>query len=222
LKRRSGFGYTPAPKPRAKEVAARAGASARLQSIEQQKAEAEREDKDNEPLRDAPKRMTLAERTAGKRQQLGPCLDLDAQVARDREQALARPNSQEFIRQLVAETGLSDAAARIYAIALRCVEAHESKPVMVAIADPVTGMCRDRFNVAIQPSGHPMLPGEGAAHYYPSRVSLEAILGLRPGAQLSPQARNEAVKMLELAHLEWETRGLLTWTQRGSWGTLKV
>jgi hypothetical protein len=107
------------PNP-AKETAARTGAAERLDAIARQKADAAADD--NAPLPDAARRLSLAERTAIRRSTLGPGLDLDAQIARDKEAALAKPNSPQFIERLMAELGLSEVAARLYALASRCVE----------------------------------------------------------------------------------------------------
>jgi hypothetical protein len=85
--KKRGSGYEPSPKSRAREMAARTGAAERLDAIERQKAEYAADDA---PLPDAPRRLSLAERTAARRAQLPPGLDLDAQIARDKEAALGR------------------------------------------------------------------------------------------------------------------------------------
>jgi hypothetical protein len=219
MSKRRGFGYTPPPKSRAVALRQRTGVAERLTSVARDKAE--QADADNEPLRDAPPRLTLAERTMLRRQTLPMGLDLDAQVARDREAAMHRPNSPAFLQTLMDELGLSEMAARMYALALRSVEIPEPRPTSIAIASP-TGHVSDRLIASVIPTGHAMRPDPGWAPYYPANIPPAAILGLPASTQPSPQQRLEAVQALETAHLEWEALGLLEWTQRGSWGRLRV
>jgi hypothetical protein len=135
LKRRTGFGYQAPPKAHAKEIAAAYGARERADSIARDKAE---RSEDYLPLPDGVRHVSLAERTVNRRQTLGPGLDLDAQIARDKAAALAKPNSAQFIEHLMADLGLSETAARLYALALRSVEVPELRSQMVTLADPVT------------------------------------------------------------------------------------
>src|SRR5262249_21202485 len=154
--------------------------------------------------------------------QLGPGLDLDAQVARDKEAAFARPNSPGFIQQLIDELGLSEIGARMYALALRSVELPEPRPTSVSLADPVTGLITNRITAQVLPSGHPMLANAGLAHYTPSRIPAQAILGLPMDASLTGLQRAEAARIMEAAHLEWESRNLLEWLDRGGLGLLRL
>jgi hypothetical protein len=210
------WGYEPSPKSRAREMVARTGAAERLDAIERQKAEYAADD--DAPLPDAPRRLSLAERTAAKRAQLPPGLDLDAQISRDKEVALGRLNSPEFVQQIVEELGLSETGARLYALALRSIETPEPRQVMVAI--PIPG--RERANVPVVPTGHPMLPPSGWATYLPSRLPSHAILGLPPSTQLTGPQWAEAARIQQAAHEEWESRDLLQWIQRPSWGLLRL
>jgi hypothetical protein len=218
--KKRGWGYTPPPKSRAVAMRARAGVAERLDSVAREKAE--RRAEDNEPLRDAPQRLTLAESTARKRAQLAPGCDLDAQIARDKEAAMSRPSPPQFIQIVMDDLGLSEAAARLYGLALRSVEAPEPRQTSIAMADPVTGRTSDRINLSVTPTGHPMRPDPGWGNYHPGRIPAQAVLGLPPSAPLSPQQRLEAVRIVEAAHLEWESVGILKWTQRGSWGRLRL
>jgi hypothetical protein len=202
--KKRGWGYTPPPKSRARELAVRTGVAERLDCIARDKAEREAEEKGNTPLVDASRRLSLAERTAAKRAQLPPGLDLDAQIACDKEAALGRPNSPEFIQQIVAELGLSEIAARIYALALRSIETPEPRQTMVAI--PIPG--RERANVPVVPTGHPMLPPPGWATYLPSRMPPQAILGLAPSTQLTGPQWAEAARIQQAAHLECRFRAM--------------
>jgi hypothetical protein len=200
----------------------RAGVAERLTAIEHQKAERAADEKNNVPLPLATPRMTLAERTMMRRQQLGMGVDLDAQVAREREAAFARPNSPGFIQQLIAELGLSELGARIYALALRSVELPEPRLTSVALADPATGRTSDRITAQVLPTGHPMLANAGLAHYYPSRIPAQAVLGVPADAPLSGLQRAEAARFMEAAHAEWESRNLLEWLDRGALGLLRL
>jgi len=204
------FGYVPAPKSRAKEVMARSGVVERLDSIAREKAE------DNEPLVDALPRLSLAERTALQRSQLGAGLDLDAQIAEAKRVAVCRPNSDGFIQHLMTEFDLSEAAARCYGVALRTVEAVEKRQSIIAV--PIGG--RDRVHVAVE--GHSMIPPAGWANYYPGQISQQAILGLPPSTVLTGPQYGDAARVLENAHEEWEQAGLVSWIQRTSWGLLRV
>ena len=217
--KRRGFGYTPPPKSRAKEMAGRTGAAERLDAIARQKADAAGDD--HAPLPDAARRLSLAERTAIRRSTLGPGLDLDAQIARDKEAALAKPNSPEFVQRLRQELGLSETGARLYALALRAIDTPELRQTTVAIADPETGLRGHRINTSVQTTG-PGGPPPGWSHYFPSRLPAQAILGFPAGAQLTGPQWAEAAKALENAHREWESLGLLEWQDRGSRGLLRL
>jgi hypothetical protein len=219
-KRRTGFGYVAPPKSRAVGLRERTAVTERLDSIAKDRAE--RAIEDNTPLSDAPRRMSIAERTMQRRQTLPAGVDLDAQVAREREQAFSRPNPQEFIEIVRRELGLSETAARIYGLALRSIETPDPRPTSIAIAEPKTGLTSDRINATVIPSGHPMLPDRGYAHYYPANIPAQAILGLPPDTPLTGQQRAEASGIMEAAHTEWEAVGLLEWLQRPSWGRLRL
>jgi hypothetical protein len=220
--KKRGWGYVPPPKSRTAGMRERTGVAERLDSIARDRAERQAEDKDNTPLIDTPRRMSLAERTMQRRQQLGMGLDLDAQVARDKEAAFARPNSPGFIQQLIDELGLSELGARAYALALRSVEMPEPRLTSVSLADPVSGRTSERITAQVLPSGHPMLANAGLAHYTPSRIPAQAILGLPPDAPLSGLQRAEAARIMEAAHAEWESRNLLEWLDRGALGLLRI
>jgi hypothetical protein len=114
------------------------------------------------------------------------------------------------------EFGLSESAARCYAVALRTVEAPEKRQSMVAV--PIGN--RERVHFAVD--GHSMMPAVGWADYFPGRMSKQAILGLSADAVLMSAQYGEAARTLESAHLEWEHNGLLQWIQPGSWGRLRV
>jgi hypothetical protein len=217
-KRAAAFGYQPRPKAHAREIAAAYGARERLNSIARDKAE---RTEDDQPLPDAVRRVSLAERAAIWRQTLAPGVDLDCQIARDKEAALAKPNSAGFIEDLMADLGLSESGARLYALALRSIETPEIRSQTVAMADPATGRTSDRFNISVTTTG-PGGPPIGTAHYYPSQIPAQLVLGLPPSAQLTGTQRAEAARLLEAAHAEWEAVGILEWRQRGSWGLLRL
>jgi hypothetical protein len=218
--KKRGWGYVPPPKNRAAGMRERTGVAERLDSIARDRAE--RAAEDDTPLFDAPRRMSLAERTMQRRQTLPAGIDLDAQVAREREAAFARPNSPGFIQHLVEELGLSELGARIYALALRSIEIPEQRQTSVSIADPVSGLVSERITASVIPTGHPMLANAGLAHYYPSRIPAQAVLGLPPDASLTGLQRAEAARIMDAAHAEWQARNLLEWLDRGSLGLLRA
>jgi hypothetical protein len=216
--RKKGWGYQPPPRSRAKEVAARTGVVERLTGVARQKAESIG---DNEPLPDASRPLTLAEKTALARQTLPTGVDLDAEIARRKEAALAKPNSPQFVEHLMTGLGLSELAARVYALALRATEAPEVRPTQVVNADPRTGRTSDRITVTVPTTG-PGGPPIGWGVYQPAQLPAQAILGLPPNARLIGTQYAEAARIMQAAHAELETAGLLEWSHRGSRGLLRL
>jgi hypothetical protein len=175
--KRRGFGYVAPPKNRGhqKERANTDWSLAKIKAVEdraEDDASVVVERKQTEPdMRSLAQRIGLPE----------GC-NLDAEIARRKEAAIADPNSPQSIASkrraaAVAEQyGLDADVERLYALFLRTCDLHRPRPTAVTMADRYPSQ---RFNVQVETTG-PGGPPIGFAHFYPGRVDPYLVLGLEP------------------------------------------
>jgi hypothetical protein len=104
-------------------------------------------------------------------------LDIDAELARRKEQDIADPNSPQSIASArraaaVAERcGLDPDTRRLYALFLRTCDLARPRLTSVTVADRFPSQ---RYNVTVETTG-PGGPPPGFAHFYPSRVNTHLV-----------------------------------------------
>jgi hypothetical protein len=223
-RRRGGFGYESAPKARAREIAARAGAVERLGAIERQKADAERDADDPLPnAKEAPREDT---RSVAQKIGLGVGLDLDAELDRRRLAMIADPASIEhqassqYAQRRGEQHSWAEDTTRLYALFLRSVDL--PRPRQTSISLPKDRRDSDRPSATIMTHGRPGSPPEGWALFEPARIDAHLVLGLEPSQVLTGQQWAEAARRMDMACRELEASGCLEWQDRGSRGLLKL
>jgi hypothetical protein len=172
---------------------------------------------------------------------LAPGLDLDAELDRRKQAAIADPDSPQW-RASVAraafvaqEYGLDADQERLYALFLRSVDLPMPRQTTIAVADPNTNE-RVNVNIMATPGGI----SDGFASFYPSQIDPYLVLGPTPrglvpmvtpsysplsqppvGA-LTAQQRLDAARLMQRTLDRLETIDFLRWRDRPSWALLRL
>jgi hypothetical protein len=197
--KRRGFGYRAPSREHQKERANSEFVSAGRRAAE-----------DDEPVVVERKQTEPDMRSLAQRIGLPEGCDLDAELARRKEVAIANLASSETMaserraQYVASQNGLDETTQRIYALMLRSCELFRPRQTSVAVVDRNS---RERFNVPLETTG-PGGPPSGFTYLYPNNILVEHILGLPPPVPatllsptlvppLTPQQRLEAARLMD-------------------------